>query len=92
MKLFPEEKGVIGIENNKSDAIKKMESASAKSGSDKISVTVLAVKYPQGAEKMLIEAVTKQEYVMTALPADVGCIILNVRTVYQIWEIGRAHV
>ena len=86
LKLFPEAKGVIGIENNKSDAIKTMESASSKSGSDKISVTALAVKYPQGAEKMLIEAVTKQEYVMTALPADVGCIILNVRTVYQIWD------
>ena len=86
LRLFPEAKGVIGIENNKPDAIKTMKSASAKSGSDNISVTALAVKYPQGAEKMLIEAVTKQEYIMTALPADVGCIILNVRTVYQIWE------
>ena len=86
LRLFPGAKGIIGIENNKPDAIKTMESAAAKSGSDNISVTALAVKYPQGAEKMLIEAVTKQEYVMTALPADVGCIILNVRTVYQIWQ------
>ena len=44
------------------------------------------MKYPQGAEKMLIEALTGQEYVVTALPADVGCIILNVRTTQQIYR------
>jgi electron transport complex protein RnfC len=86
LRLFPEAEGVIGIENNKPDAIKMMESEVSKQGDNKIAVASLAVKYPQGAEKMLIEAVTRQEYVMTALPADVGCIILNVRTVHQIRE------
>ena len=86
LRLFPEAEGVIGIENNKPDAIKTMESEISKQGSNKISVVPLEVKYPQGAEKMLIEAVTKQEYVMTTLPADVGCIILNVRTIHQIRE------
>ncbi len=86
LRLFPEAEGVIGIENNKPDAIRTMTYEASKQGNDKISVVPLAVKYPQGAEKMLIEAVTKQEYIMTALPADVGCIILNVRTVHQIWQ------
>lgn len=57
----------------------------------KISVMPHKVKYPQGAEKMLIWSVTGQEIpagmgaLPPALPADVGCIILNTRTVYQIW-------
>ena len=80
LRLFPEAQGVIGIENNKPYAIKTMQSVIAERGDSGISVVPLEVKYPQGAEKMLIEAVTKQEYIVTALPADVGCIILNVRT------------
>ena len=63
-----------------------MQSRNRRRGVSRISVVPLEVKYPQGAEKMLIEAVTKQEYIVTALPADVGCIILNVRTVHQIRE------
>lgn len=86
LRLFPNAEGIIGIENNKPKAIKTIRSEITKQGSGKISVVPLEVKYPQGAEKMLIEAITKQEYVMTALPADVGCIILNVRTVHQIRE------
>lgn len=86
MRLFPEAKGVIAIENNKPQAIEAMDDAVADSGAKDISVQALTVKYPQGAEKMLIEALTHQEYVATALPADVGCIILNVRTIHQIYE------
>ena len=51
----------------------------------RIRVMPHAVKYPQGAEKMLIWSVTGQEIPPGALPADVGCIILNVRTLYHIW-------
>ena len=76
---------MIAIENNKPAAVARMDEALTKLSADKISVRPLTVKYPQGAEKMLIEALTGQEYVMTALPADVGCIILNVRTIYQIY-------
>ncbi|NLX75182.1 MAG: electron transport complex subunit RsxC [Synergistaceae bacterium] len=86
MRLFPEAEGVIGIENNKPEAIAVMEKELKKQNAFKISLQPLVVKYPQGAEKMLIEALTKQEYVVTALPADVGCIVLNVRTVHQIYE------
>ena len=91
LRLFPEAQGIIAIENNKPAAIKTMEEAVARLGAKGITVQPLAVKYPQGAEKMLIEALTGQEYVMTALPADVGCIILNVRTTQQIYRAIRAR-
>ena len=86
MRLFPDAEGIIAIENNKPEAAALMTSELAKLNAPKMSVKTLAVKYPQGAEKMLIEALTGQEYVMSALPADVGCIILNVRTTHQIYE------
>lgn len=86
MRLFPGVKGVVAIENNKPDAIETMKNAIDELGRDDMSVEPLTVKYPQGSEKMLIEALTGQEYPLTSLPADVGCIILNVRTVEQIWD------
>ncbi len=86
LRLFPEAEGVIAIENNKPAAIKAMGESVARLGAKGVTVRPLTVKYPQGAEKMLIEALTGQEYVITALPADVGCIILNVRTTQQIYR------
>lgn len=86
MRLFPEAQGVIAVENNKPEAIKVVEEAVKSLGGENVSVRPLTVKYPQGAEKMLIEALTGQEYIVTALPADVGCIILNVRTTHQIYK------
>lgn len=85
MKLFPGAKAVIGIENNKPEAIKIMEAEVKAQGLD-MDVAALKVKYPQGAEKMLIEAVTGREYLVHQLPADAGCIVINVRTVHQIYE------
>lgn len=85
MRIFPEAQGVIAIENNKPEAISIMRKAIEGLGC-RYSVVPLEVKYPQGAEKMVIEAVTKQEYPVAALPADVGCILLNVRTVHQVWQ------
>ena len=86
LRLFPEAKGIIAIENNKPEAIEAMNKSIAALGVRNLTVQPMTVKYPQGAEKMLIEALTGQEYVATALPADVGCIISNVRTVQQCWR------
>lgn len=86
MRLFPAAKGIIAIENNKPKAIDIIKAEIARQKADNIAVASLKVKYPQGAEKMLIKSLTGQEYVVTALPADAGCIILNVRTIQQIWE------
>ncbi len=85
LSLFPEAKGVIAIEANKPEAIRRMEGELSEHDHTRIRVMPHRVKYPQGAEKMLIESITGQEIPPGALPADVGCIILNARTVWQIW-------
>ena len=80
--IFPNAKGVIAIENNKPEAIRIM---TEHNKNPKIAIMPHKVKYPQGAEKMLIKSVTGQEVpVVPALPADVGCIVLNTRTTWQI--------
>ena len=80
--IFPDAKGVIAIENNKPEAIRIM---TEHNKNPKIAIMPHKVKYPQGAEKMLIWSVTGQEVpLVPALPADVGCIVLNTRTAWQI--------
>ena len=76
--------GYIGIEDNKPEAIAKMQEAAAKS--DGIDVAVLKTKYPQGAEKQLIKAVTGREVPSGALPADAGAVVSNVGTAAQIYH------
>ena len=84
LEIFPEACGVVGIESNKPEAIATM---TAHNKNPKIQIMPLKVKYPQGAEKMLIWSVTGQEVpLVPALPADVGCIVLNTRTTWQIYE------
>lgn len=82
LEIFPNAKGVIAIENNKPEAIQTMTEHNKNS---RITVMPHKVKYPQGAEKMLIFSVTGREVpLVPALPADVGCIVLNTRTTWQI--------
>lgn len=84
LKLFPGAGGYIGIENNKMDAIKKMnESVDA---FPNISVVTLNTKFPQGAEKQLIYSITKREVPSGSLPSSIGCIVLNVATLFQIYN------
>lgn len=83
LKLFPQAKGVIGIEDNKPEAIKVMKKYAQ--NEDRIEIAPLKTKYPQGAEKQLIYAVTKREVPYKGkLPADVGCIVQNIDTVVAI--------
>ncbi len=84
MKALKVEKAVIGIENNKPDAIKILsEKAKAYSG---ISVTPLKVKYPQGGEKQLIKAVTGKEVPSGGLPIAVGAVVNNIGTAFAVYE------
>jgi electron transport complex protein RnfC len=76
--------GIIGIEDNKPEAIKKLENILG--NEETISLKVLKTKYPQGAEKMLIKAVTGREVPPGKLPFDVGCIIQNVGTAVSIYN------
>lgn len=82
LEIFPNAQGVIAIENNKPEAIATM---TEHNKNPRIKIMPHKVKYPQGAEKMLIKTVTGQEVpLVPALPADVGCIVLNTRTTWQI--------
>jgi electron transport complex protein RnfC len=75
---------IIGIEDNKPEAIEVMERIDK--SSDKISVVKLKSRYPQGAEKMLIYATTRRKVPAGKLPADVGVIVMNVNSVSFISE------
>ena len=83
LQLFENAKGVIAVENNKPEAIKKLEALVA--GESRISVCPLLTKYPQGGERSLIYAVTGRKVNSSMLPADVGCIVDNVDTVRAIY-------
>lgn len=84
MRAVGVEKGIIGVESNKPDAIEKLEAQIRPE--DGISLAVLATKYPQGAEKQLILATTGREVPSGALPADAGVVVMNVGTAAQVAE------
>lgn len=84
MKAANVKKAVIGIENNKPDAIARM--AKLASSYPGIEVMPLKVKYPQGGEKQLIDAVTSRQVKSGALPISVGAIVQNVGTVYAVYQ------
>jgi len=84
MKALHIENAVIGIENNKKDAINLFKSFVNKE--DGIKVAALQVKYPQGGEKQLVRAILKREVPKNGLPLDVGVIVHNVGTIFAIYE------
>ena len=71
---------VIGIENNKPEAIRILREEVAKRNSS-IEVKALKSKYPQGAEKVLIHSATGRVVPMGGLPMDAGCIVMNVASI-----------
>ncbi len=77
-------RGYIGIENNKKDAIERIRKCIK--DSPNIELKVLKTKYPQGAEKQLIYAITKRVVPSGGLPMDVGVIVNNVGTAAAIAE------
>ena len=85
MKILGVSNGYIGIEHNKPDAIQIMQERIKASGAD-FKVIPLQVKYPQGAEKMLIKAVLKRNVPAGGLPGDVGVIVSNVGTAHAVME------
>ena len=84
MKIFGLKNGHIGIEDNKPEAVTALNANLCKE--DGILVDVLPAKYPQGAEKQLIYAVTGREVPSGALPAAVGCAVFNAATVKAIYD------
>lgn len=84
MKALNVYKALIGIENNKPDAIAHLQKLSG--NFEGISVHPLKVKYPQGAEKQLIKALINREVPSGRLPIDVGAIVHNVGTAFAVYE------
>ncbi|MCD8244002.1 MAG: electron transport complex subunit RsxC [Parabacteroides sp.] len=84
LSLFDNAKGVIGIENNKPEAIKKM--TELVKDEPRIPVCPLLTQYPQCGERSLIYAVTGRKSNSSMLPADAGCIVDNVDTVISIYN------
>lgn len=83
MKVLGVDKGFVGIEDNKPEAIKVMKEAFRGTA---IEVVPLPTKYPQGAEKMLIKVLTKREVPSGGLPMDVGVVVQNVGTTVAIYD------
>ncbi len=82
MLAFGVKDAIIGIEDNKPDAIAAMRAAAKPV--DGIRVQALPVRYPQGGEKQLIYALTRRVVPNGGLPLDVGCVVCNVGTMYAI--------
>lgn len=85
MKAVKVNRAYIGIENNKPDAIRLMsEKAASYPG---IEVVPLKVKYPQGGEKQLVDAIIgRQVPAPPAIPIHVGAVVQNVGTAYAVYE------
>lgn len=84
LRLFPNAKGVIAIEDNKPEAIAAMEKACAQDAN--ISVMPVMAKYPEGGERNLIGVVTGRQLRFGQLPADLGCVVCNVSTLNAIYR------
>jgi len=87
MRLLNLSKCYVGIEDNAPEAISVLQKKSQNTG---IEICVLKKKYPQGSEKQIINAITGKEVPMGKLPMDVGCIVINIGTVAEIYR-ALAH-
>lgn len=82
MRLFPNAKAIIAIEDDKPGAIIRIKELIKKENN--IKVSTVYTKYPQGSQRQLIYACTKRRINSFMVPSTVGCVVLNVQTVYNI--------
>ena len=90
MKAAKVEKGYIGIEENKPKAIELLTELTAEDS--QITIVPLEMKYPQGGEKQLVDAVIgRQVPAPPAIPVNVGAIVQNVGTVFAVYQAVMKH-
>ena len=89
MKILEVENGIIGIEDNKPDAIELLRKATSED--ENISVEIVKTKYPQGAEKNLIDAILQRRVPAGGLPMDVGVVVNNVGTAISVAQAVRSQ-
>ncbi len=82
MKILGVDRAIVGIEDNKPEAIRIIDEAFSKI--EGVEIAPLKVKYPQGGEKQLAYALTGRKVPAGGLPADVGIVVQNVSTMYAI--------
>jgi len=82
MQTLDADRGIVGVEANKPDVISLLEKEIRREPN--IDLVVLKVKYPQGAEKHLIDAILKRRVPSGKLPFDVGVVVDNVQTAFAI--------
>lgn len=87
LSIFPKAQGVFAVEDNKPDCVKLLKELTK--DEERMSVKAIKTKYPQGAERMLIYAVTGRAINSDMLPADAGCIVDNVDTIVAINQAVR---
>ena len=80
---------IIGIENNKKEAISVMNKMASSIDECKVTVKSLPAVYPQGGEKVLVYHTTERKIALGKLPIDVGCVVLNCTTLAAIGEYLR---
>ena len=84
MKALQLDHAYIGIEDNKMNAVNHLKELVG--GAKDITVQALRTRYPQGAEKQLIQAITGREVPPGKLPADVGCCVFNAATTAAVYD------
>jgi electron transport complex protein RnfC len=90
MKAVKVDRGYIGIEENKPEAISLLTQKTQ--GDDRITVVPLKQKYPQGGEKQLVDAVIRRQVpAPPAIPVNVGAVVQNVGTAYAVYQAVMKH-
>lgn len=90
MKAAKVDKGYIGIEDNKPEAIRLLEEKTA--NNPNVEIVPLAKKYPQGGEKQLVDAVIRRQVpAPPAIPVNVGAIVQNVGTAFAVYQAVMKH-
>lgn len=89
MKAIGASRAIVGVEDNKPDAIDVLRKAGA--AFPNITITAVDAKYPQGAEKILIQVLLGREVPSGGLPSDIGAAVFNVATLAQIGDLLPRH-
>ena len=89
MKAIDAKKAIIGIENNKEDAIEHFQQIANRVLG--IEICPLKIQYPQGGEKQLIQATIGRSVASGALPISVGAVVQNIGTAFAVYEAVMKH-
>lgn len=89
-KILRPQKVVLAVEDNKTEAIGKLKEFAAEYPD--IELRILPTRYPQGAEKQLVQSVTGREVPPGKLPGSVGCAVFNVSTFAAIYRAVRLGI